>query len=359
MHDFRSERLDLRIGPVRPETNGSTMPSCDRAASSSDAIDRSAVGGGPVLSLRLPGAAWLLSGWIRPTAPLSIFNRGVQIRPQVFFEVRANEGPTIMTDRLELFLRPAAVLAAIVACGFLTACNNSGEQARAAPQPPTVTVASPLARRLTEWDEFTGRFEATAAVDVRPRVSGYLQTVKFADGQMVKAGDPLFVIDPRPYQAAVDRAKADLDSAQAKLDWASSQLARAQKLVNSPALSVATLDERMQDRRAAGGALQQAAAALQAAQLNLDFTNVRAPISGRISNRRVDVGNLVTGDPNATLLTTIVALDPIYFVFDMSEADFLAYQRAVTRGSSSRRETARRSSRCGCRTSGTGRVRAR
>src|SRR4051794_40051744 len=111
--------------------------------------------------------------------------------------------------RLDLYRTPAAVLAVVGISGFLTACNNSGEQAHAALQPPTVTVAPPLTKHLTEWDEFTGRFEATAAVDVRARVSGYLQTVKFADGQMVKAGDVLFVIDPRPYQAAVDRAKAD------------------------------------------------------------------------------------------------------------------------------------------------------
>ena len=142
----------------------------------------------------------------------------------------------------------------------------------------------------------------------------------------------LFVVDPRPYEAAVDQAKADLARAQASLDLATSQLDRAETLVDRSVVSESSYDERVQQRREAEAAAQQADAALRAVQLNLEFTQVRAPISGRVSNRRVDVGNLVTGDPNSTLLTTIVALDPIYFVFDMSERDFLAYQRAISRG---------------------------
>jgi len=216
---------------------------------------------------------------------------------------------------------------------LLSACTPSeGQQEQAAPPPPAVTVAPPLMQRITEWDEFTGRFEATQSVDVRARVSGYLEKVNFADGAMVKEGDVLFVIDPRPYQTAVDRARADLNAAKARLDWATSQLDRAQALVDSSTFSAATFDERLQEKRSAEATAQQAEAALKAEQLNLDFTQVRAPISGRVSSRRVDVGNLVTGDPNATLLTTIVALNPLYFLFDMSEADFLAYQRAVERG---------------------------
>jgi RND family efflux transporter MFP subunit len=219
------------------------------------------------------------------------------------------------------------------AAAGLSGCSDSnGDQVQSAPPPPPVTVASPLRQRLTEWDEFTGRFEATASIEVRARVSGYLQEVNFADGSMVREGDVLFVIDARPYQAAVDQAKADLASAEARLEWASAELQRAETLVKSDTMSEATYDERLQERRAAEAAVEQARAALQAVQLNLEFTEVRAPISGRVSNRRVDVGNLVTGDPNATLLTTIVALDPVYFVFDMSERDFLAYQRAVERG---------------------------
>jgi RND family efflux transporter MFP subunit len=224
--------------------------------------------------------------------------------------------------------RTFGIAAALAA---LAACSGSGEQ-QAAPPPPPVTVAKPLVQNVTEWDEFTGRFEATEAVEIRARVSGYLQKVNFDDGQMVNKGDVLFEIDPRPYQHAVEQATADRDAASARLDWAASQLERVQALQNSSAFSQASLDERMQDRRAAEASVQQATATIEVAQLNLDFTKVTAPISGRVSNRRIDVGNLVTGDPNSTLLTTIVSLDPIYFVFDMSEADFLAYQRAVERG---------------------------
>lgn len=230
-----------------------------------------------------------------------------------------------------LLQRVPIAIAATSLSALLAACGDSGSEQAAAP-PPTVTVANPLIQPITEWDEFTGRFQATETVDVRARVSGYLQEVNFDDGAMVELGDVLFVIDPRPYQTAVDQAKADLDAANAKLAWASSQLDRAQALIDSSTISAATLDERMQDRRAAAASVQQATAALQAAQLNLDFTNVEAPIAGRVSSRQVDIGNLVTGDPSATLLTTIVSLDPIYFEFDMSEADFLAYQRAVERG---------------------------
>ena len=231
---------------------------------------------------------------------------------------------------------PASTLAVAAILGLmslLAACGDSGEsEAQATPPPPPVTVASPLIRTITEWNEFTGRFQATSAVEVRARVSGYLQSVNFADGAMVEEGDVLFVVDPRPYQAAVDQAQADLARAKASLDLATSQLERAETLVDRSVVSESSYDERVQQRREAEAAAQQADAALRAVQLNLEFTEVRAPISGRVSNRRVDVGNLVTGDPNSTLLTTIVSLDPIYFVFDMSERDFLAYQRAVTEG---------------------------
>ncbi len=222
-------------------------------------------------------------------------------------------------------------LPALMTAMMLSACNQSGGEQVQAP-PPTVTVANPLKQSLTEWDEFDGRFDATAAVDIRARVSGYLDAVNFADGAMVNKGDVLFEIDPRPYQSAVDRAQADLDSAKASQQLAASQLNRAKALEGSPALSASVFDQRVQEEQTASASVEQAAAALKAEQLNLQFTKVLAPISGRVSNRRVDVGNLVTGDPNATLLTTIVTLDPLYFVFDMSERDFLAYQRAIERG---------------------------
>lgn len=240
----------------------------------------------------------------------------------------------MMTGRLQT--RPGRVfgtLAALATVAFLAACNESGgDQGQSAPPPPPVTVASPLVKKITEWDEFTGRYEATARVEVRARVSGYLQSINFADGATVKQGDVLFVIDPRPYQATVDSAKADLTSAEARLDLAKVQLDRASSLVAQSNVSRSAYDQAVQERRAAEAAVAQTTAALQSAQLNLDFTQVKAPMAGRVSNRRVDIGNLVTGDPNSTLLTTIVALDPIYFEFDMSEADYLAYQRAVVAG---------------------------
>lgn len=215
---------------------------------------------------------------------------------------------------------------------LLAACDGEGAgqaRAQAEPPPPTVTVASPLVSRLTEWDEFTGRFEAVERVEVRARVGGYLQAVHFQDGQLVEKGQPLFTIDPRPYQAAVDRAEAQIEEAQSRLQLAELEAARAQQLVATSAIARSTVDQRVAERQGAQAALAAAEAAMRQAQLDLAFTELAAPISGRISNRRADVGNLVTND---TLLTTIVALDPIYFNFDMSEADFVAYQRAVRDG---------------------------
>lgn len=240
----------------------------------------------------------------------------------------------MMTGRLRT--RPGRVFGTLAALGtvaFLAACNeSSSDQGQSAPPPPPVTVAAPLVKKITEWDEFTGRYEATATVEVRARVSGYLQSINFADGATVKQGDVLFVIDPRPYQATVDSAKADLANAEARLDLAKVQLDRAQSLVAQSNVSRSSYDQAVQERRAAEAQVAQTTAALQSAQLNLDFTQVKAPMAGRVSNRRVDIGNLVTGDPNSTLLTTIVAFDPIYFEFDMSESDYLAYQRAVVAG---------------------------
>ena len=253
----------------------------------------------------------------------------------------------MMTGRLQT--RPGRVFGTLVALAtvaFLAACNESGSQGQSAPPPPPVTVATPLVQKITEWDEFTGRFEATATVEVRARVSGYLQSINFADGAMVKQGDVLFVIDPRPYQAAVDRAKADLASAKARLELANGPARpRRRRWSTSPTSRAATYDERGAGAAGGrGGGGSRPTAALQSAQLNLDFTQVTAPIAGRVSNRRVDIGNLVTGDPSSTLLTTIVALDPIYFDFDMSEADYLAYQRAVAARRSCRRPATTRPS---------------
>ena len=228
---------------------------------------------------------------------------------------------------------PAPGLRALVLAGALAlaGCDGSNGQggATAAPPPPEVTVAKPRVQKLVEWTEFTGRFEAEQQVDVRARVSGYLATIDFEDGQIVEKGQSLFLIDPRPFEAALARAQADLASAQAQLELAKLQFERVAKLVGSPAFAQTNYDQRLQERQAAEASLGAAQAAVEQARLNLEYTQISAPIGGRISDRRVDIGNLVT---EATLLTTIVSQSPIYFVFDMSEADFLAYQRAVLAG---------------------------
>jgi RND family efflux transporter MFP subunit len=231
-------------------------------------------------------------------------------------------------------LQPLGAVGVVAAALALAACDDgAGDgQARAAPPPPTVTVANPLVMPITEWYEFTGRFEATESVDVRARVSGYLEEIRFEDGQMVEQGQVLFVIDRRPYQAEVEQLEAQVASAGARVDLADAELRRAEQLVNNENISRSTYDQRMQEKRVAEAAQAMAEAALRQANLDIGFTEVRAPITGRISDRRVDIGNLVSGDPNATLLTTIVALDPIHFVFDMSEADYLGFQRAVGEG---------------------------
>ncbi len=223
------------------------------------------------------------------------------------------------------------VLALMLLGALALAGCDGGADGKAAPAlpPPEVTVAHPRVEKLVEWTEFTGRFEAVQQVEIRARVTGYLATVDFQDGQVVDKGQNLFLIDPRPFEAALDRARADLSSAQAQLELAKLQFDRVAKLIGSPAFAQTNYDQRLQERRAAEASVGAAQAAVEQAKLNLDYTQIAAPIGGRISDRRVDIGNLVT---EATLLTTIVSQSPIYFVFDMSEADFLGYQRAVLAG---------------------------
>ena len=226
---------------------------------------------------------------------------------------------------------PRAVLPLALALPAGTACDKgNGSRAQAAPPPPpAVTVATPLVRHLTEYDEFTGRFEAVQQAEIRARVSGYVQQIEFDDGDLVEPGQILFIIDPRPYEAAADRAKAQLDQAQAQLRLAQLNQARTAQLVSTAAQAKAVLDQRDAELLAARATVETNTAALRDAQLNLGFTQVKAPFGGRISNRRVDVGNLIDA---STLLTTVVQLDPIYVGFDMPEADYLAYQRAAAAG---------------------------
>jgi len=206
--------------------------------------------------------------------------------------------------------------------------------AQTAAAPPLVTVSNPLQRDIVEWDEYTGQFAAVDYVEIRARVSGYLTEIHFADGEIVKKGDLLFVIDPRPFEIARDSAEAQIAQAQARLDLANSQLQRTSELRRSDFAPQSTLDERRAETRSATAALETARAALRSAELDLEFSHITAPVSGRVSQHLVSIGNLVSGGATGipTLLTTIVSLDPIHFFFDMSEADFLAYQRAVASG---------------------------
>ncbi|GAB4367606.1 MAG: MexE family multidrug efflux RND transporter periplasmic adaptor subunit [Kiloniellaceae bacterium] len=220
------------------------------------------------------------------------------------------------------------MLAALAACG-----DDAGgaAQQQAAPQPPTVSVAKPVVREVVEDDEFVGRFEAIDEVDIRARVGGYLQKIHFTDGALVAQGDLLFTIDQRPFKAAVSQAEAALKIAESQVDYTSKELKRAQELVTRGNISTSTVDERQQAFIAAQAQVQGAKAALDSARLDMEYTEIRAPISGRIDRNLISAGNLVVA--NDTILTRIVSLDPIYFYFDIDERSFLAYARdARTRG---------------------------
>jgi membrane fusion protein, multidrug efflux system len=200
--------------------------------------------------------------------------------------------------------------------------------AQTAPPPPPVTVAKPVVKEIVEYDDFIGRFEAVDEVDIRARVTGYVDQIHFVDGAIVKAGDPLFTIDQRPYKAALDEAQASLEAGKARLDFAKGDLARAEDLRKTGNISGQIFDERAQLVATAKADVDRAAATLNRAQLDLQFTEIRAPISGRLSHRLVSLGNLVTA--NDTILTNIVSMDPINFYFDVDERSYLAYQKLAT-----------------------------
>jgi RND family efflux transporter MFP subunit len=205
--------------------------------------------------------------------------------------------------------------------------------AQGAPPAMPVSVSPPIAKKVTQWDEYSGRFEARAVVEIRARVSGFVEKLHFEDGQMVNAGDPLFTIDKRPYQIAVESATADVARNTAQVDLAELQVQRGNALVASRNIPEAENDTRKSTLAVNKAQLKAAEAALRNAQLNLEWTEVTAPLSGRMSDRKVDPGNLIQGgQQGATLLATIVATDPIYFLFDVSEADFLRYQRLYLEG---------------------------
>lgn len=220
----------------------------------------------------------------------------------------------------------AASGAAFLLALLLSACSQSQPPA---PPPPPVTVATPVKRAIVDQDEYVGRFVAVNAVEIRGRVSGYLEKIHFTDGQLVKAGDLLFTIDQRPFEASLDQARADLARAKSQADLTTADLTRAETLLQQKTIAEALFDQRVQAKKAADAALEAAEAALKTAQLNLEFTELRSPVSGRIGDRRVSPGNLVTGGTtgNTTLLATVVSVDPIRFEFSFDEASYLRYQR--------------------------------
>ena len=226
-----------------------------------------------------------------------------------------------------------AAYAALPIAGLILFAGYSligSDEAHADGQPlPIVTVSQPLQKSIVEWDDYVGRFEASQAVEIRPRVSGALVGVHFRDGEVVRKGQLLFTIDPRPFRASLAEAQARVASAATALSLARSELARANRLIADQAVSAEEVDSLRAAVQSAQAAVAAARAQAQSRRLDVEFTQIRAPIGGRVSDRRVDIGNLVSGDSaaNATVLTTVNALDPIYFTFDGSEALYLKQRR--------------------------------
>ena len=237
--------------------------------------------------------------------------------------------------QIPMVLRRAGVatMLATALATLLASCGDSQKQ-QAGPPPPPVTVAEPTKRTVFDFDEYVGRFAAVSLVEMRARVSGYLESVHFKDGQLVKQGDLLFSIDKRPFQNAVAQARATLTQAQSNLSFTESDFTRGQQLVKEKTITEQTFEQRSQAYRNAQASVSGAEALLRQAELDLEFTELRAPISGRIGDRRVAPGNLVTGGTsgNTTLLATIVTSDPIQFEFTFDEASFLRYERIAMTG---------------------------
>ena len=220
----------------------------------------------------------------------------------------------------------------IVLAGLLSGCGDKPAP-QAAAAPPPVTVAQPVKRTVTDWDEFTGRFDAVESVQVRARVGGFITAVEFRDGAFVEAGDLLYLIDARPFEAVATQADGQLSDARAKVELGKRELDRALTLQQSQNVADNIVDQRRQALQAARAAETQAEGLLKAAQLNVEFTHVTAPIGGRVSRHLVSIGNLVQGsEGGSTLLTSIVSLDPIYIYFDIDEATYLKYNRLWSEG---------------------------
>jgi len=238
------------------------------------------------------------------------------------------------------------VLAGAVAAGIWWQGQQSGAtggeaakqgqppEGAGAPAGPPVTVANPVYKKIVEWDEYPGQFKAIDSIDVRARVSGYLEQIHFTDGQVVRQGDLLFTIEKRPFEIALNSARAQLAEANAQLSLANRNLKRYEKMREGNIVGESDYDDRVEAVSAGKAAVASATAEVEQAELDLGYTEIHAPVTGRISRHEVSAGNLITGGytGDVTLLTTIVSLDPIYFEFDVSEANYLAYQRAAERG---------------------------
>ena len=222
-------------------------------------------------------------------------------------------------------------LALVVAALAVVAC---GRQQAQEPPPPKVTVAHPVERELTDWDEYTARLEAVNSVEVRARVSGYLESVHFREGSMVQKGDLLFQIDPRPYQAQLRRAEGDLELAKSRVNLAEKNLARVDFLMKSQAMSKEEAETREALVRQARANVAASQAAVDATRLDVEYTSITAPVSGRASRKFVTEGNLINGGvgTQGTLLTTIVSLDPLHAYFEANERDYLKYVRLAKSG---------------------------
>lgn len=221
--------------------------------------------------------------------------------------------------------RRSTKLGVAMSLGMATFLAGCGQPAPPPPPPTQVTVAAPLQRNIVDWDEYIGRFEAIQDAEIRPRVSGAIDSVLFSDGQRVRQGAALFIIDPRPYRAALAQAQAQLARARATLANANSELTRAKTLLDAQAISKEEYETKFATVRTGGADVAAGQAAVTTAQLNLDFTTVRSPISGRVSDRRVSKGNLVS--EGTTVLTRVVSTDPIWFSFDGAESFYLKYLR--------------------------------
>src|SRR5271157_184188 len=243
-----------------------------------------------------------------------------------FFSERTESGclSLKLTKSSRKLLKPAGCMA-VALCALSTGCKQSAQAP--APPPPPVTVATPIRKEVVEWDEYTGRTEAVESVDVRPRVSGYIDQISFKDGQLVKPGDVLFVIDPRPYQDVLDQDKANLQSADAQRQLKEANFARAQRLFQNNVTAKEDYDTSVAQRNQAEAEFAQARASVNSAALNVEFTEVKSPIQGRISRQLVTRGNLVQAD--STVLTKVVSVDPIYAYFNGDQRTVQKYYNQI------------------------------